>query len=63
MSATVDADKISQFFGGCPMIHVPGRTYPVDVHYLEDVIEYTQWSIPDNSPYVRRGKSGFGRGY
>lgn len=54
MSATVDAEKISEFFGGCPTLHVPGRTFPVDVHFLEDAIEYTKWSISENSPYARR---------
>jgi HrpA-like RNA helicase len=54
MSATVDAEKMSQFFGGCPMLHVPGRTFPVDVRYLEDAVECTQWSISESSPYARR---------
>jgi HrpA-like RNA helicase len=54
MSATVDAEKLSNFFGACPTLHVPGRTFPVDVHYLEDAVEYTQWSIAENSPYARR---------
>lgn len=56
MSATVDAEKISNFFGGCPTLHVPGRTFPVDVRYLEDAVEYTQWSISETSPYARRRK-------
>lgn len=55
MSATVDAEKISEYFGGCPMLHIPGRTFPVDVRYLEDAVEYTQWFITENSPYARRG--------
>ncbi|KAJ3839808.1 P-loop containing nucleoside triphosphate hydrolase protein [Lentinula raphanica] len=54
MSATVDAEKISEYFGGCPMLHVPGRTYPVHVQYLEDAVEFTQWSITEGSPYARR---------
>jgi ATP-dependent RNA helicase DHX29 len=54
MSATVDSEKISHYFGGCPVIHVPGRTFPVDVKYLEDVVELTQWSITENSPYAKR---------
>lgn len=54
MSATVDAEKISAFFGGCPTLHVPGRTFPVDVQFLEDAVEYTRWSISENSPYARR---------
>lgn len=56
MSATVDSDKISSFFGGCPIIHVPGRTFPVDVLYLEDAIEHTGWSISEDSPYAKRRK-------
>lgn len=52
MSATMDAEKISAFFGGCPTFHVPGRTFPVEVRYLEDAIEYTGWSIDERSPYA-----------
>lgn len=54
MSATVESDKISSFFGGCPVIHVPGRTFPVDALYLEDAIEHTGWSISEDSPYAKR---------
>ncbi|XP_050381140.1 DExH-box ATP-dependent RNA helicase DExH6-like [Argentina anserina] len=38
MSATVDAERFSQYFGGCPVIRVPGFTYPVKTFYLEDVL-------------------------
>lgn len=55
MSATVDADKISNYFGGCPVLRVPGRTFPVDVKYLEDAVEFTTWKLAENSPYARRG--------
>ncbi|KAF8584485.1 P-loop containing nucleoside triphosphate hydrolase protein [Ramaria rubella] len=54
MSATMDAQKISDFFGGCPTLHVPGRTFPVDIRFLEDTIEYTGWSIKEGSPYAKR---------
>ncbi|KAJ7727845.1 P-loop containing nucleoside triphosphate hydrolase protein [Mycena maculata] len=62
MSATVDAEKISEFFGNCPTLHVPGRTFPVDVHYLEDAIEFTQWEVTEASPYARRLHDKFYRG-
>lgn len=61
MSATVDAEKISQFFGGCPFMQVPGRTFPVKVKYLEDAVEMTGWHIDESSPYAvweRNKKSG-----
>jgi len=54
MSATVDAEKLSVYFGNSPMLHVPGRTFPVDIRYLEDAVEYTKWFITENSPYARR---------
>ncbi|KAG6842553.1 hypothetical protein C0991_000079 [Blastosporella zonata] len=59
MSATVDAAKISEFFGNCPTLHVPGRTFPVDVRYLEDAAQYTGWTISENSQYARRRKPFF----
>ncbi|WP_269532368.1 ATP-dependent RNA helicase HrpA [Chitinimonas sp. BJYL2] len=34
-SATIDADRFSQHFGGAPVIEVSGRTYPVEVRYRE----------------------------
>ncbi|KAI0932374.1 hypothetical protein AcW2_001025 [Taiwanofungus camphoratus] len=62
MSATVEAEKISNYFGGTSILYVPGRTFPVDVRYLEDAIEFTGWTIAENSPYARRGKDKFYRG-
>lgn len=47
MSATIDADRFSQYFNGCPVIEVPGHTYPVKSFYLEDVLSILQ-SVDDN---------------
>ena len=55
MSATVDAEKIAGYFGGCPTLHVPGRTFPVDVRYLEDSLETTKWWISESSPHAVKG--------
>ena len=41
MSATVDAERFSQYLGNAPVLNVPGRTFPVRVQYLEDAIELT----------------------
>ncbi|KAK8716454.1 hypothetical protein V6N13_043762 [Hibiscus sabdariffa] len=38
MSATLDSERFSQYFGGCPIIRVPGFTHPVKCFYLEDVL-------------------------
>ncbi|OJD14931.1 hypothetical protein AJ78_04770 [Emergomyces pasteurianus Ep9510] len=42
MSATVDAARFSNYLYGAPVLDIPGRTYPVEVKYLEDAIEVTQ---------------------
>ncbi|XP_068648329.1 ATP-dependent RNA helicase DEAH11, chloroplastic-like isoform X2 [Aristolochia californica] len=34
MSATVDAEKFSDYFFGCAILHVRGRSYPVDIQYM-----------------------------
>jgi ATP-dependent helicase HrpB len=33
MSATIDAAAVSRFLGECPVVDVPGRTYPVQISY------------------------------
>ncbi|RDX56021.1 P-loop containing nucleoside triphosphate hydrolase protein [Lentinus brumalis] len=61
MSATLEAGKISNYFGGCPVLSVPGRTFPVDVRFLEDAVEFTGWKVTEGSQYARRGKDKFSR--
>jgi ATP-dependent RNA helicase DHX29 len=45
MSATVDAGRFSKYLDGAPVLNVPGRTFPVQVKYLEDAVELTGFSI------------------
>ncbi|VFQ76391.1 unnamed protein product [Cuscuta campestris] len=45
MSATLNADLFSSYFGGAPTFHIPGFTYPVRVHFLEDVLEMTGYKL------------------
>ena len=35
MSATLDAEPIARWLDGAPTLHVPGRTYPIDVSWLD----------------------------
>ena len=41
MSATLDADKFARYYGNCPVLHIPGFTFPVKEFYLEDVLQMT----------------------
>lgn len=34
-SATLDAAKFSEYFSGCPVIKIPGKTFPVEVLYAQ----------------------------
>lgn len=52
MSATVDAERFSRYLDGAPVLTVPGRTFPVQVRYLEDAVELTSFSL-DNG-YVEK---------
>jgi ATP-dependent RNA helicase DHX29 len=54
MSATLDAERFSEYFGGCPTLHVPGRTFPVEVCWLEDAVEACNYVLEDGSQYARR---------
>ena len=35
-SATLDAEKFSAYFGGCPVLHIPGRQYNVGIAFSEE---------------------------
>ncbi|RMD43535.1 hypothetical protein DV735_g1591, partial [Chaetothyriales sp. CBS 134920] len=35
-SATLDADKFSEYFNKCPIFSIPGRTYPVEIMYSRE---------------------------
>ncbi|KMZ67948.1 hypothetical protein ZOSMA_251G00200 [Zostera marina] len=44
VSATMDSDWFSQYLNGCPVIFVPGFTYPVESFFLEDVLSFLNTS-------------------
>ncbi|MCJ1477634.1 DEAH-box ATP-dependent RNA helicase prp22 [Lambiella insularis] len=35
-SATLDADKFSEYFNQCPILMIPGRTFPVEIMYSRE---------------------------
>ena len=36
MSATLDAGKFSKYFNDCPLVAIPGKTYPVEIFYTPE---------------------------
>lgn len=75
MSATVDAEMFQEYFAStastvgdvsCPILHVEGRAFPVERHYLENIMDnfketyprnHAIWGLLDSSPTQRYLKS------
>lgn len=55
MSATVDAQRFSNYFHGAPVLTVPGRTFPVETKFLEDAIEQTGYSLDEGGNETKDG--------
>ncbi|KAJ8032843.1 ATP-dependent RNA helicase DHX36 [Holothuria leucospilota] len=64
MSATLNANMFSEYFGNCPMIDIPGFTFPVTEFWIEDILGMIQYrplrSVPKKEPkwwkYARRNR-------
>ena len=54
MSATLNADTFSEYFGGVPTVNIPGRAHPVTEYRLEDVLEFTEYTLPPNHDCVNK---------
>ncbi|MEE6501077.1 hypothetical protein FKM82_004056 [Ascaphus truei] len=61
MSATLNAEKFSQYFDNCPMLHIPGFTFPVKEYLLEDVIEMLRY-LPKDTDKRPQWKKRFMQG-
>ncbi|KAG8374049.1 hypothetical protein BUALT_Bualt11G0090500 [Buddleja alternifolia] len=59
MSATINADLFSKYFGSAPTIHIPGLTFPVQEFYLEDVLEKTRYVVkPESDSFPGNSRRG-----
>jgi len=56
MSATLNADTFSSYFAGTPTVTIPGRTFPVKEHRLEDVLQMTGYEVVAGSNYAQKKK-------
>lgn len=58
-SATLEKEKFAKYFGDSPVVEVPGRLFPVDVHYEErEVYDYTVAAAEKVEKIVKGGKEG-----
>lgn len=59
MSATLEADRFASYWGtNTPRIHIPGRTFPVEDFYLEEVLMLTGYNPPKKPKKRFYGSSG-----
>ncbi|CAL8280233.1 unnamed protein product [Lota lota] len=57
MSATGDNQRLAHYFGGCPVVKVPGFMHPVQDRYLEEVLQEMR-RTPRPPPRPKRGAEG-----
>ena len=60
MSATLNAELFSNYFSGTPVLDIPGRTFPVEQVFLEDILETVPYSLEENSPYAKKQEKNQG---
>ena len=58
-SATMDADKFSDFFGNVPTYTIPGRTFPVEIFFSKNTVEdYVDSAVKQSLQVHLRGQEG-----
>lgn len=55
MSATLNATLFSSYFERAPTVEIPGRTFPVEELFLEDILDKTNYVSEENSGNSGRG--------
>jgi ATP-dependent RNA helicase DHX29 len=48
MSATLEAQRFSKYLSGVPVLNIPGRTFPVEMKFLEDAVDMTNYRLSEN---------------
>ncbi|VDN25623.1 unnamed protein product, partial [Gongylonema pulchrum] len=56
MSATIDTNLFTNYFGGCPVIQLEGRTFPVQHYFLEDIVQMLRFLPPAFDARRRRDR-------
>ncbi|XP_053978482.1 putative ATP-dependent RNA helicase DHX57 [Hylaeus volcanicus] len=56
MSATLKAEAFSSYFREAPILCIPGKTFPVEQIFLEDIFERINYVLEENSKFTRKIK-------
>nr|XP_019548139.2 putative ATP-dependent RNA helicase DHX57 [Aedes albopictus] len=58
MSATLNSNLFSSYFGDVPVLDIPGRTFPVEQLFLEDILEKSGFVLEADSQFCRKLRKG-----
>ncbi|XP_058449185.1 putative ATP-dependent RNA helicase DHX57 [Malaya genurostris] len=58
MSATLNSNLFSSYFGDVPVLDIPGRTFPVEQLFLEDILERSGFVLETDSQFCRKLRKG-----
>jgi len=58
MSAALDINLFIDYFGKCPVVHVPGRCYEVKAYFLEDVLRMTSYCSKEMAKHMKETTKG-----
>ncbi|XP_018417993.1 PREDICTED: probable ATP-dependent RNA helicase YTHDC2 [Nanorana parkeri] len=56
-SAALDVDLFLRYFGGCPVLNIPGRPFEVKEMFLEDILRTTGYTNKDMLKYKKEKQS------
>ncbi len=45
MSATLNGSQFAEYYGGCPVLHIPGFMFPVTAFYLPDLLHMIDYQV------------------
>lgn len=54
MSATLNATLFSKYFVRAPVLEIPGRTFPVEQIFLEDILEQSKFVLEADSYHCKK---------
>lgn len=62
MSATIDSDVFTRYFGGCPIVDIPGRMFPVQLYNLEQTLGQIGYTHDKVEHFRRQHEAGITAG-
>jgi ATP-dependent RNA helicase DHX36 len=51
MSATLNGSQFAEYYGGCPVLHIPGFMFPVTAYYLPDLLHMIDYQVRSQGDY------------